>query len=168
MLTISRSSARTSIPAYWPKPHRQLWRPRADLAPSPWLDQTILQAGGQAFRQIIKDLRESVKFTQINLVEAAVDGSPRKFDIIFCRNVLIYFDDASRFAASHNLYEALKSGGFICLGHSEIDVPYFRSLRSAQIRRCDRLSTAGGSDGRSPRTILDRRPRTSSSGVQMT
>lgn len=71
------------------------------------------------FKQIIEDLRESVKFTQTNLVDASAMADQGKFDVIFCRNVLIYFDDASRLAASHNLYEALNGGGFICLGHSE-------------------------------------------------
>jgi chemotaxis protein methyltransferase CheR len=70
-------------------------------------------------RQLIKDLRESVKFTQVNLVDSATTLEQGKFDIIFCRNVLIYFDDASRLSASHNLFEALNPGGFICLGHSE-------------------------------------------------
>ena len=43
----------------------------------------------------------------------------RDFDIIFCRNVLIYFDDASRRIAAENLYDCLRPGGYICLGHSE-------------------------------------------------
>ena len=70
-------------------------------------------------QQIIQDLRESVKFTQVNLMDASTVAAQGLFDIIFCRNVLIYFDDASRLGASHNLYEALNRGGFICLGHSE-------------------------------------------------
>lgn len=70
-------------------------------------------------RQIIKDLRESVKFTQVNLLDAGNMAAQGRFDVIFCRNVLIYFDDASRLAASVNLYDALSPGGFICLGHSE-------------------------------------------------
>ena len=43
----------------------------------------------------------------------------RNFDIVFCRNVLIYFDDASRRIAAENLYDCLRPGGYICLGHSE-------------------------------------------------
>ena len=39
--------------------------------------------------------------------------------MIFCRNVLIYFDDTSRRIAAENLYENLFPGGFICLGHTE-------------------------------------------------
>jgi chemotaxis protein methyltransferase CheR len=70
-------------------------------------------------RQIIKDLRESVKFTQVNLLDTGDMAAQGRFDVILCRNVLIYFDDASRLAASVNLYDALGPGGFICLGHSE-------------------------------------------------
>jgi chemotaxis protein methyltransferase CheR len=69
--------------------------------------------------QIIDDLRESVKFTQANLVDPVITAAQGRFDIIFCRNVLIYFDDASRLAASHNLFQALNPGAYICLGHSE-------------------------------------------------
>ncbi len=74
-------------------------------------------AGGR--RQIISDLRESVRFTKVNLIDAASTAAEGRFDIIFCRNVLIYFDDASRLTAANNLYDALEPGGFICLGHSE-------------------------------------------------
>ncbi|WP_256379027.1 protein-glutamate O-methyltransferase CheR [Beijerinckia sp. L45] len=70
-------------------------------------------------RQIIQDLRESVKFTYVNLVDRAAMAAQGCFDIIFCRNVLIYFDEASRLDASKNLYDALNPKGFICLGHTE-------------------------------------------------
>lgn len=69
--------------------------------------------------QIIQDLRESIKFTPANLVDEPSMRAQGKFDIIFCRNVLIYFDDASRLAASVNLYNCLNPLGYICLGHSE-------------------------------------------------
>jgi chemotaxis protein methyltransferase CheR len=71
------------------------------------------------FRQIIQDLRESVKFTYVNIVDRPAMAAQGQFDIIFCRNVLIYFDEASRLDASKNLYDALTPGGFICLGHTE-------------------------------------------------
>ncbi len=41
------------------------------------------------------------------------------FDVIFCRNMLIYFDESRAALAAENLYECLKPGGFICLGHTE-------------------------------------------------
>lgn len=69
--------------------------------------------------RIIDELRESVQFTQVNLVEPSETRAHGAFDVIFCRNVLIYFDDASRRIATDNLYENLAPGGFICLGHAE-------------------------------------------------
>lgn len=69
--------------------------------------------------QIIDDLRESVTFSQANLVDGPGLQSHGVFDIIFCRNVLIYFDEASRLIAANNLYERLRPGGYLCLGHTE-------------------------------------------------
>jgi chemotaxis protein methyltransferase CheR len=70
-------------------------------------------------RRIIQDLEESVAFSSVNLIDEDEMRSHGLFDVVFCRNVLIYFDDASRLAASHNLFHSLAPGGFICLGHSE-------------------------------------------------
>jgi chemotaxis protein methyltransferase CheR len=70
-------------------------------------------------RQLIQDLRESVKFTSANLIDTASVAAQGRFDVIFCRNVLIYFDDASRLLAVNNLYNSLHSGGYIRLGHTE-------------------------------------------------
>jgi chemotaxis protein methyltransferase CheR len=70
-------------------------------------------------RRLIQDLRESVKFTSVNLVDRGSVAAQGRFDIVFCRNVLIYFDDASRLLAANNLYDALNPGGYICLGHTE-------------------------------------------------
>jgi chemotaxis protein methyltransferase CheR len=69
--------------------------------------------------QILDDLRGSVRFSQVNIVEPEQTRLFGRFDVIFCRNVLIYFDDVSRRIAAENLYENLHPGGFICLGHTE-------------------------------------------------
>jgi chemotaxis protein methyltransferase CheR len=69
--------------------------------------------------QLNDDLRSAVEFTRVNLSERADTRSYRAFDVIFCRNLLIYFDDASRKAAAETFYDALKPGGYLCLGHSE-------------------------------------------------
>lgn len=73
--------------------------------------------------RIIQDLRESVRFTAANLVEPASMAAQGGFDVIFCRNALIYFDTASRQRAMENLEAALLPGGFLCLGHSETMMP---------------------------------------------
>jgi len=70
-------------------------------------------------RRIIQDLRESVRFTHANIIDPASMAGIGKFDVILCRNVLIYFDDAARLAAANALYDSLNPGGYVCLGHSE-------------------------------------------------
>ena len=70
-------------------------------------------------RKIIDDLRESVQFTAASIVDSAALARLGRFDVIFCRNLLIYFDDNSRQVAVDNLWRCLNPGGFICLGHSE-------------------------------------------------
>ncbi len=70
-------------------------------------------------RKIIDDLRESVTFTHANLIDGARLREQGMFDVIFCRNVLIYFDEVSRLTAAQNLYDRLTPGGYLCLGHTE-------------------------------------------------
>lgn len=82
-----------------------------------WLKKHFTRIGDEY--QISEDLRQTVEFTRVNLAEPADTRSYRNFDVIFCRNLLIYFDDASRKSAAETFYDALKPGGFICLGHSE-------------------------------------------------
>jgi chemotaxis protein methyltransferase CheR len=69
--------------------------------------------------QISHDFREAVEFTRVNLSDAADTRQYRGFDVVFCRNLLIYFDDLSRQKAAESFFDALNPGGFICLGHSE-------------------------------------------------
>jgi chemotaxis protein methyltransferase CheR len=64
-------------------------------------------------------LRNSVQFTRANLIDGPDMARYRDFDIVFCRNVLIYFDEASRRIAAENLYDCLRPAGYVCLGHSE-------------------------------------------------
>jgi chemotaxis protein methyltransferase CheR len=68
---------------------------------------------------ILDDLRHSVQFSRTNIVETKETRPLGQFDVIFCRNVLIYFDDESRRIAAENLYDSLLPGGYICLGHTE-------------------------------------------------
>ncbi|HKN69934.1 MAG TPA: protein-glutamate O-methyltransferase CheR [Terriglobales bacterium] len=63
--------------------------------------------------------RSLVTIQSLNLHDRLQMRKMRAFDFIFCRNVLIYFDDASRKAAVDHFYNALNPGGFLFLGHSE-------------------------------------------------
>ncbi len=69
--------------------------------------------------QICEDLRHAVDFSRVNIMNPADVRGYRGFDVIFCRNLLIYFDDLSRRQAADTFFDALSPGGFLCLGHSE-------------------------------------------------
>ncbi|TNC46228.1 protein-glutamate O-methyltransferase CheR [Rubellimicrobium rubrum] len=86
---------------------------------SPDLVGKYFDPAGEERWQIIEGLRNSIQLTQANLVDGAEMARHGRFDVVFCRNVLIYFDDASRRIAAGNLYDALLPGGYICLGHAE-------------------------------------------------
>jgi chemotaxis protein methyltransferase CheR len=73
------------------------------------LDKTVL---------VIKDLRSKVHFQRLNFMDN-VYSVDRDFDIIFCRNVLIYFDRETQQNVINKLTEKLKPGGIFFLGHSE-------------------------------------------------
>ena len=92
---------------------------RALMRLSPHLVEKYFTSSGEGGWRIIDELRQSVRFTPANLIDPTGTRIHGRFDVIFCRNVLIYFDDASRRTAAENLYENLAPGGFICLGHSE-------------------------------------------------
>ena len=69
--------------------------------------------------QINEDIRASVNFCRANLHEVHQLKWFRGFDVVFCRNLLIYFNDQSRSKAAGAIYDALNPGGFLFLGHSE-------------------------------------------------
>ena len=69
--------------------------------------------------RISRDLVDSVEFSRVNLSEPTDTRRFRDIDVIFCRNLLIYFDDLSRRVAAEAMFDSMSPGGFICLGHSE-------------------------------------------------
>ncbi len=69
--------------------------------------------------KIIDDIREAIEFKRVNVFNILETKKMRNFDVIFCRNLLIYFDDASRKKVATTFYDSLNPGGFVFLGHSE-------------------------------------------------
>lgn len=69
--------------------------------------------------QISDDLIGTVDFKVRNVFDKVEMRKLGKFDVIFSRNMLIYFDDASRKEVAMNFYDMLNPGGYVCLGHAE-------------------------------------------------
>jgi chemotaxis protein methyltransferase CheR len=86
--------------------------------PPAYLKKYFTPHGDREWR-ISRELVDAVEFSRVNLSEPADTRRFRDIDVIFCRNLLIYFDDLSRRVAAEAMYDALNPGGFICLGHSE-------------------------------------------------
>ncbi len=68
--------------------------------------------------RLCQDIRNLVRFKSLNLM---ADNWPMrgKFQVIFCRNVMIYFDKSSQTELAHKFSNLLVEGGYLTIGHSE-------------------------------------------------
>ncbi len=67
---------------------------------------------------IAPELRQKTNFYQINLMHP-IEADIGEFEVIFLRNVMIYFDPETKAKVVHNLLPRLKPGGHLIIGHSE-------------------------------------------------
>ncbi|WP_251554527.1 CheR family methyltransferase [Neobacillus muris] len=69
--------------------------------------------------QVNSFTRNMVQFKHLNLLDSGKAGHIGQVDVIFCRNVLIYFDQQTTKKVIHNLHQNLVPGGYLFLGHAE-------------------------------------------------
>jgi chemotaxis protein methyltransferase CheR len=95
---------------------------RAFVAPVPApMQQRYLMRAKDPRQDVVRitpELRRKVHFERLNLMDEAYPFD-RDVDVIFCRNVLIYFDKATQAAVLTRLVSHLRPGGYLMLGHSE-------------------------------------------------
>jgi chemotaxis protein methyltransferase CheR len=84
--------------------------------PDAYRKHLLRTAGGFT---IDPDTKGLVHVMKLNLNDQAQMKAMRGYDFVFCRNVLIYFDDESRRNVVNHFYDALNPKGYIFLGHSE-------------------------------------------------
>lgn len=96
--------------------------PRSAVAPVPGpMRSKYLLAGKDPKSELVRirpELRSKVRFQQLNLMDADY-GVREKFDIIFCRNVLIYFSRETQESVICKLCRHLRPGGYLFVSHSE-------------------------------------------------
>ncbi len=74
--------------------------------------------GGMLMYTVDESLKKSVYFRRLNLLEKEYPMK-KQFDIIFCRNVIIYFDRDTQRKLFAKYYDYLKDDGYLLIGHSE-------------------------------------------------
>ena len=92
---------------------------RARSLPTALLKKYFKKGQGKwrGFIKVRNEIRNMVDFQRYNLVTDAVP--PKQYDIIFCRNVLIYFDNQTKARVVNKLHQALKKDGFLIIGGAE-------------------------------------------------
>lgn len=87
----------------------------ADI-PQHWLKKYFIKEDEERYR-ITESIRSQVVFKYLNLMEDFNHKKP--FDLILCRNVMIYFDTKTRDELVEKFYDVTKPGGYLLIGHAE-------------------------------------------------
>lgn len=76
------------------------------------------KAGNSGMVRVKPELREKIDFLMVNLIR---DDWPFRdaFDVVFCRNVMIYFDASTQRQVLERIYRVMKPGGLLFVGHAE-------------------------------------------------
>ncbi len=90
---------------------------RIEPIPPLWKQRYLTRLTDGSY-QIVDRLRSEVIFRRFNLIEP-VYPFRKKFHVIFCRNVMIYFDSDTRVSIINKLYDMTEPGGYLFIGHSE-------------------------------------------------
>ena len=88
----------------------------ADM-PGEWLKRYFVKDDATCLYTAAPQLKQNVIFRTFNLMDPI--HFRLKFDVIFCRNVMIYFDQATRDALVRRFYDALHPTGYLFISHSE-------------------------------------------------
>jgi len=91
---------------------------RCQGIPAAWLSRYFVPGNGPVKTYLVAPrVRAQVNFRRINLVESF--SWPRLFPVVFCRNVMIYFDRQTQEQVVRRLAACLEPGGYLFVGHAE-------------------------------------------------
>jgi chemotaxis protein methyltransferase CheR len=112
---------------------RGVYNPDRVKEVSPLLRQKYFHVLPDGNLEVDKVLRKHILFKRLNLMQDAFPFK-HKFDIIFCRNVMIYFDAITRKTLVEKMGQYMRSGAYLFIGHSETlgrDMPGFQYVQPA-------------------------------------
>ncbi|QNU67352.1 protein-glutamate O-methyltransferase CheR [Ruminiclostridium herbifermentans] len=85
--------------------------------PSSWKFNYFYKIDNERFA-LLDRIKKEVIFRKFNLMDE-IFPFKRKFQVIFCRNVMIYFDEQTKRRLVDKFYDSMEYGGFLFIGHSE-------------------------------------------------
>lgn len=105
---------------------------RFEQPAAPWLRKYLLRGEGKwhGHYRVKPEMRKMVEFQRLNLIEPI--SHQRQFSLIFCRNVMIYFDKLTQEAVVKKLTDWLEPGGYLFVGHAESLTGVQHQLRYVQ------------------------------------
>lgn len=74
---------------------------------------------GNGKYSVTPEIKRLVRFSNVNLYDSMKLKVFRGMNVVFCRNVLIYFDESSKKKVINSIYDCLMPGGYLFIGHSE-------------------------------------------------
>lgn len=86
--------------------------------------------------ELLTDYRDGVSFREGNIMDLGSFRQPRLYDVLFCRNALIYFSEAALHQAISNFAEVLRPGGLLFLGHAESIIGVSRQFETVRLGNC--------------------------------
>ncbi len=98
---------------------RGVYKKSAHRATSPEMLAKYFVAEEKGDYRVIDKVKELVSFSCLNLLDPYKTSLISNMDIIFCRNVIIYFDREAKKSVIGSFYQKLRDGGYLLLGHSE-------------------------------------------------
>jgi chemotaxis protein methyltransferase CheR len=101
------------------KARKGQYRENAFRATTPAMREKYFTRETESVWRVKDEIRNRVSFGRLNLYDEARVSLLGHLDVVFCRNVIIYFDDASKKVVVNNFYNRLIEGGYLLLGHSE-------------------------------------------------
>ena len=101
------------------KARKGQYRENAFRATPPHMRERYFTRESDNSWRVKDEIRNRISFGRLNLYDESRVSLLGHLDVVFCRNVIIYFDDSSKKVVVNNFYNRLVDGGYLLLGHSE-------------------------------------------------
>ncbi len=135
-----------------------VYGPHAFRTPEAELVRPWFRADGGKWH--VKDrVRKLVSFGHLNLLDDRAMGLVGAADVVFCRNVMIYFDRAARKRVVRAFHDKLREGGYLLLGHSESLLDLTADFEIEHLRRALVYRKPGRSPGQGKASAVTRATR---------